>query len=391
MKTFAKNEVKTKMKLRILSPIHIGDGNKISPWDFAIRSNYIFVIKLEEVLGHLYEENENKYQEVLGKLEKGEGGINEFLPSRIPDEWIVYKMSLHPGIDSNKVKEVATAIKNISPDMKPTLYIPASEVKGFIRTAIIYCYLRDNFKKFENKFKNIGRRYSFKDLVEKEIFGEVYEDPMKHLKIEDIYGSFEAEIIGVKILLSSKFWIENVEAITEGISKDFIIKLDKGALQECAHVGTYILNWKRCCYEFSKNIIDAELLFWKDLKRDGNRTKLIGKLKLNDSDKRDILKRLNRLNDKIINNVIRQLEYVKNQNTEETPLIRIGKFTGYLSHTVGVLINRRIDKYRHENQPYNVAPLGNDIGTRNAKGYIFPLTRRLTLDNQTLGWCKLEA
>ncbi len=403
MGVMVKEEVKTKLRLQVLSPIHIGTGEELSPWDFALRISYMFVIRIEEVLEHLYNENKDKYEEALSKLEEGKGSIDQFLPDRIPEEWIVYKMELYPSIDIQKVKKVSTAIKNINVDSKPTLYIPASEIKGFIRTAIIYCYIKDNFNKFAGKFEKINPKFSFRKVVENSIWGEPSKDSMKYLKIEDVYGDFHSQIIGVKILLSSKFWIENVEAITGGVSKVFIIKVDNRVLDE--QIGPYISEWKKCCYEFSNDLIEAEIKYWEDIKggessnlkktlsifrkkikQKGRNTRLID-IVISRLDKLHTDKAVN-LNANDIENLIQGLKSLQKLNTADAPIIRLGKYTGYLNHTISILLNGKIKKYTNP-QPYNIAPIGNDIGAKNAKWFLFPLTRRLTLDNQTLGWCRL--
>jgi len=390
----AKDEMKTKLRLQVLSPIHIGTGEKLSLWDFALRSNYMFAIRVEEVLEDLYNKDKSRYEDALSKLEKGEGKIDEFLPNRIPEEWIIYRMELHPSINTEKIKEISTAVKNIGVNLRPKLYIPASTIKGFVRTAIIYRYIRDNFNEFAEKFKQINRKFSFKKVVENKILDDPSKDPMKYLHIEDIYGDLHGQIVGVKILLSSKsFWVENVEAISKGRSEAFTIKTvindNNGILSK--RIGKYIIEWKKCCYEFSKDIIEAEVRFWEDLLKDEKgHAALISKLgRLSREEFNDIVNRIRKLNNRMVKGVINQLKEIGKENTEDTPVMRIGKFTGYMSHTVGVLLNRNVDKYKHADQPYNIAPIGGDIGAKNAQRFLFPLTRRLTLDGKILGWCRL--
>ncbi len=392
MGTIVKDEVKTKLKLQVLSPIHIGTGEELSLWDFALRGNYMLVIRTDNVLEHLYRRDQDKYEEALSELEEGKGSIDKFLPrenEEIAEEWIAYKIGLHTEVDKGRVKRVSSAIKNISIGSKPVLYIPASEIKGFIRTAVAYCYIRDNFKEFAPKFEKLHPKFSFKRAIEKDLFGDVSNDLMKYLKVEDVYGDFSNQVIGVRIYLSSKVWVENVEAITDGESDSFTIKIDNRLLN--AEMGSYIKRWKKCCYEFSKDIIEAEIQFWKDLiKNEKNHTALIRKLgRLNKKEFGDIAGRVKNLNNNIVRKVVNQLEIIKEGNSEGSPVIRIGKFTGYISHTIGLLLGKNLDEFNNDGQQYNISPIGNHIGAKHAKKYLFPLTRRLTLDNQTLGWCRL--
>jgi len=81
--------------------------------------------------------------------------------------------------------------------------------------------------------------------------------------------------------------------------------------------------------------------------------------------------------------VINHLEEIKSENSPEEPVIRVGKLSGYFTHSIGLLLVKDKDK-----KPYDIHEFGKFINSR-AKNWLFPLTRRLTLDNQTLGWCKL--
>ena len=129
MGTIVKDEVKTKLKLQVLSPIHIGTGEELSLWDFALRGNYMLVIRTDNVLEHLYRRDQDKYEEALSELEEGKGSIDKFLPrenEEIAEEWIAYRIGLHTEVDKGRVKRVSSAIKNISIGSNPVLYIPAS-------------------------------------------------------------------------------------------------------------------------------------------------------------------------------------------------------------------------------------------------------------------------
>jgi len=82
--------------------------------------------------------------------------------------------------------------------------------------------------------------------------------------------------------------------------------------------------------------------------------------------------------------VINQLEDIKLENSPENPVIRLGKLTGYFTHSIGLSLAK--DK----NRPYNIKEYGKLLFKNRAKDWLFPLTRRLTLDNQTLGWCQIS-
>ena len=63
-------EVKTKIgermgtyKIKILSPVHIGTGNKLTKLDFIIRGNYLLVLNIDKALDFLLQKNSNTFSE----------------------------------------------------------------------------------------------------------------------------------------------------------------------------------------------------------------------------------------------------------------------------------------------------------------------------------------
>ncbi|WP_457641369.1 type III-A CRISPR-associated RAMP protein Csm5 [Persephonella sp.] len=368
-------------KLKILSPIHIGTGNRLTKLDFIIKDGYVFVLNVNRAIDYLLQDSSDILdEEILDSMARNTFSWNSYFPERkrVPDEIIKYKAELNTEIVFERIKNIWETIKE---DNK-NLYIPASEVKGFIRTAIIYNYVKDNWDKFKNRFHNLNKRFNFKKFIEDEIFGSASQDPMKFLKIDDIYGEFQLEINGAKLVFSPRkgHLVDCIEVIRGGsLSYNFRIKVWEERLKFVGDIAGYILNWKEACYKFVKDYLEVEIKFWDDV-ANGSLAKYIGNKHV------QIVNMLNK-SSKLALKVKADLEMLKNENTRETPLFRIGKYTGYLNHTIGLLL-KNLEQYSKP-QPYNLAPLGNHIGAKNAKPFLFPLTRRLTLDNQTLGWCKL--
>ena len=130
-----------------------------------------------------------------------------------------------------------------------------------------------------------------------------------------------------------------------------------------------IKNWEKCLYEFSKDLIEAELKFWNE-ENIGNMIK-----QAYEKSPHSYLIRHFRKDE-----VLRQLEEIQKENSPEEPVIRIGKLSGYLTHSIGLLLAKN---------GYNVYKFA-EVFDKKAKNCLYPLTRRLTLDNQTLGWCKVK-
>ena len=193
-------------KLEILSPVHIGTGNKLTKMDFIVDDNSLSVLNMDEVFNFLSRKGLVN-DRFLEDLSRGRLSLKGYFPRRKPPEYLLKYEADVVTAQSNtesvsNINEVWEATKYID-NTGVTLYIPASELKGYIRTAIVYMYIKDNWDRFESKFENIGRNFKFKEWVEESmIFGKATDDPMKYFKIEDIYGDFAPKVFGIRLLFS---------------------------------------------------------------------------------------------------------------------------------------------------------------------------------------------
>jgi len=378
-----KNKIGEKVetyKLKVLTPIHIGTGNRFTQMDYVVRGNYVLVLYVEKAIDYLLKYNSKAIDDtVLSDIAEGRFSWNNYLPKPIPEELIKYKIEIDSNVETSEVERKGFW-EAIRKDLS-NLYIPASEIKGFIRTAIIYCYIKDNWDRFKGDLEKIKPRFNFRNSIENRIFGDPTKDPMKYLKIEDVNGDFRAGICGVKLMFSPnrshlKEFIEII--IGNSSSYPFKVKIWEDRLNTEGDIDKYIVKWKEACYRFMGDYLEAEIKFWEDVSN-GNLANYI-----KDSQIANLFNKARNIGSRVKSD----LERLRKENTRSSPLLRVGKHTGYFVHTIGLLL-RRTNTYSQRPQDYNVAPLGNDIGARNAKRFLFPLTRRLTLDDQTLGWCRL--
>ncbi len=397
---------KEKFNLETLSPVHIGTGNKYTNWDYYIKNGRIHIVSLDKFIEQLTE----KQQEILADYieNNSRSSIQDFVDYNTLDFNLLENSKMY---DINLV-DTSRFIHGIHEEIKHPkgLYIPASTIKGAIRTAVLYCLLKENKENYkfsiENKQivlrnkegKELAKGLNEKDknsiqnFLEREFFGENQSnDIFKYLKISDSYvnknfnnlecrkiyiantTTFETVLPNGKKIRKHPEYYEIITEETEfdGIEISVIYEEQLKRFVKPKYHKTLekIKNWKKCLYEFSKDLIEAEIKFWENEDVENMIKQAYGKSPHN---------YLIRLFSKT--EVLSHLKGIEKQNTPEEPVIRIGKLSGYLTHSIGLLLAK---------DEYNVYEFAK-VFDRKAKNDLYPLTRRLTLDNQTLGWCKLK-
>ena len=388
--------------LRTLSPLHIGTGIKLGNWDFLDKNGKVYIISLDKLIENLTEIQ----QEKLVNYMESRRSLKEF----IKNENINVNI---PNISSYEIFliDFSESIRNIWEEIKHPegIYLPASTIKGAIRTAILYSLLKENHDKYTfdikefkikdgKKYKDIvltvnGKEIEGVDNIEKflnqEFFGEKQSDDIfKFFKISD-----SKLIRGFENLVCRKIYVANTTRFDNGkfkkhpeyyetieedanfhnIEISILISKEHERFINSKYLKTLekLRNWKQTVYEFSNDLIEAEISFWKN-----EDVKNMIEQAYRNSPYKDLLNSFNK------EEVINQLEEINKLNSPENPVIRLGKLTGYFTHSIGLLLAK--DKER----PYDIHEFGKLFFKNRAKDWLFPLTRRLTLDNQTLGWCQ---
>lgn len=148
------------MKLIVLSPLHIGNGNKVTPLDIYPSGNSIYVLNVEKLfndlqkLGVSLEEILDFLQNPPGEHYVWKGYIEKYRLN--PAEYSLYSLPVfgEPGKTSMQINEF------IKFNGRP--YLPGSSLKGAIRTAILYKVLKDCGSVFQIEST---LRKSMKDLI----------------------------------------------------------------------------------------------------------------------------------------------------------------------------------------------------------------------------------
>ena len=404
-------------KLEVLSPTHIGNGGKISKLDFGIRNNHVYIFSLHKIMEGMSEANLNKlisfvesYGENGSFTNMGELLTQEFRLSR----WETMCNYIVPLIDTDRgLRDINEHIK--TGDHK--VYIPGSSLKGAIRTAITYCLLKDRRYRFEverrgetpymvlikpngTRIEGLtrdrrGNMRSDTEKLEREINKDLFggspeKDIFKTLILSDS-ASKEAnnclEVRKVYVANTSSFSknrrgrvIKMHPEYYECIKKDTVFENIRVKLKEnlketnvaSSYRGTinYIENWKECVYRFSMDLLETEIKFWSSEQVEKNISRAYS-----GSPHREIVRSFKK------DEVIKHLKKIKEINEPQAPVIRLGKLSGYFAHSAGLLLAQ------------NGYDIGDDLANLlfpfQHRGGPHPLTRRLTLDNQTLGWCRI--
>ncbi|MBA5851160.1 type III-A CRISPR-associated RAMP protein Csm5 [Clostridium sp. cel8] len=231
-----------KFKIKVLSPVHIKSGNTISPYADFIYDNNCLLYMHNEKLWKDISKNEtilDEYVQVVKNRDtnsKEKYTLNDFLKRNgiNIEKYVFQKVNCNSDIKSMEVSEI------IKTSGRP--YIPGSSIKGAIRTAILYNYLKLNGFDFDKLVdisakKNKKNIYVGEDVMRK---GKknIQSDIMKFLQvsdtncadIEDISVNLEYGVDYINVKRSNKLSTKMptaMESINKGTVFQFNIKCVK--------------------------------------------------------------------------------------------------------------------------------------------------------------------
>ena len=382
-------------KLRILSPVHIGCGETYSGLNFIIDKNKLHNLDIDVIYKSLRSNNQqafilwvgkntneiNKLENAISQLKKKnkydeiraikrecnskrrEFTLKSFLQSRKINygemlEQAAYSLPIQGGIYNDT--EIHPFLKQMN---QP--YIPGSEVKGAIRTAVIYCALMDNRRLWKwlleqiNKFGlNEENRNDLKKVANKKkpdkatkkgleskmsaIEAELQHKVFYGKESDAKYDVFKFLNIGDSPLLDAEKVLAVSYIKSFGMSNEFTIayeflkpgeevslnglevedkrsrerKLEHmGVSKDQENIVSDRNNLFRFCHRFSTDLLTEEIAYYKKHKK--------GK-------------------------IVSHLETIASANQPDTPVLRIGKDEGYNSLTVGMAVKAK-SRHLYEN------------------------------------------
>jgi len=345
--------MKVELNLKIESPVHIGSGDSYIEMDFILEENAVKIIDYEKLLSIL-EFDEERFEKLLELAKAGEvkNKIKEVLSiDTIP----YFRIIDFRGTPPKRSLKIQKHIQSFG-----RAYIPGSSIKGFVRTALLYKYLRDNPEILRNEFEalkeEISRKKQKKGRIDKRIIAKNLErkifgsdpkkDALRFLRVTDSSFAQKTAIYEVKVIGNP----QNIPLYLECIPPGEILK---------------------CKAEIEEKFAET----------DGS----IGKLKLEDvlevlrDFTRDIIK-----SEKSYRYPERTLNFYLELERKEN-LLRLGHSTGYYSKTIGFLLKdlENFDEFRRNLE------LGKNPHTKRFVAK-FPKTRRLTFQDIPLGWISFE-
>jgi len=370
-------------KIETVFPVHVGNRNSYSKFDSIFTDTDFYAINMDALFRRLQEIG--KIGKITADIESGSPlseTINGVIEPRDVARYTI-KLSEQNAKERRYIREVHEFIK----DVNNGVYLPGSEIKGAIRTAILYTLLLDegNYKWLRKALVSIkqresrtisdakrGDRWAKKKLgrvlgniakeVEKLLRGKKDDakyDLLKFIQISDssAYNPNDLEILHVNSF-GTREKHSYVEALPKGakFNGSFNITRNSRILKELGlDDREFLLSEEEVlesCYRLSANLIKNEIEYYR------------------------------KHHEYQIADFYQQLQ---NENTNKNPLIRIGQGQGFLSTTITLAVKN--------NDPdlYDMIRLG----TRGKSySYEFPKTRRLVFEEgkpkYPLGWVKLR-
>lgn len=151
-----------KVKLRVLTPIHIGSGKQISPLEYFIHEDKFICLDMDS----LFEDPAFKLkQEDFFQCSKNQRHINKILPLNLLLRHSMYAIDLSPEAKMANPIEVKSFIKSAG-----RVFIPGSALKGSILSGVMENILST---------KNIRNLTNFDQLLS-QVFSEISAHPFSN-------------------------------------------------------------------------------------------------------------------------------------------------------------------------------------------------------------------
>ncbi|HOK56349.1 MAG TPA: type III-A CRISPR-associated RAMP protein Csm5 [bacterium] len=135
-----------KIKIKVLSPVHIGSGKEISPLEYVLEENKFIRINMDA----LFQSPEfSKFKDKFLNMAQSERYIKNILPLDLLLSCTLYQIDISKTTEKFNPIEVKEFIKSCG-----SVYIPGSSLKGSILSGLMEEVLyKKNIKKFTN-FEN---------------------------------------------------------------------------------------------------------------------------------------------------------------------------------------------------------------------------------------------
>ena len=404
------------MQFKTVSPIFVGSGNDIKPLSFVATADIVYVIddnrlfnslsakeqehylnwidpiveqmsRLEQQIQQAKEtRNEEERKKLTPQLRNLEAqlSIQEFIQRRMrppnAEQFIKQRNCIAYQTEMARRPE-ANGFKACLKDTQNRPYLPGTEIKGALRTALLFALLEEpthyqflkegiqNLKPFVNDFGQLKREMpKVIDKVENELLRGTKDDAkFDLLRLVRLTDSLPFETNNLLLERSKSVGTNRpTDAILETIKRDlqgqFRLELIEDQPELLAQLGLNArngqVNWSyllTACYKHSAAILEAEVAYFTGRHED----------------------------------LARRVQELRQMNIPQTPLLRLGGGQGLLSITTDLWLQQRDpDVYEIFRQAVSKLRRWNNTQSNN-----FPKTRRVIYRNnqpvELLGWIQL--
>ncbi|SNZ09097.1 CRISPR-associated protein Csm5 [Persephonella hydrogeniphila] len=389
-----------KYQLIALSPIHIGNGNQISNWSYSVDNSKISIYNFEKVVSIL-KNDPRKLMNLTADIERNplNKSLGDILKNYRLNVKPEYTVQLRGNIkkqrwDRNR-RQNLTEYKQIWEFIKENgkVYIPGTEIKGAIRTALFYKILKDKSKEDQNLKDQFLREYekclhikNYKDDRDKkkkiQSNFKRFSSRWENFVFRGDFNSTDAKRDILKILLVSDSNLKDPEDVlivkdilALGVSRHFeepheIAKKEskftidiripfKKEYKQILPVTFSYLGMKKlreACSEFALSIIEAEIEYFYKTNE------------LRPEEKSEILEILEK-----------RKNLAKVSPERNWIILRLGKHQGFLSTTINLLV-KELNPELYSKAYREIVPVARHTPNK---------SRKITIDNELLGWCIL--
>jgi CRISPR-associated protein Csm5 len=164
-----------KVKFKVITPIHIGSGESLNRFDYVLFEDGIGIIN--KIKFHKRINNNRKLFNKFLKVSENVDKLIDFLEENVLDDEISEIIETNNDILNKLNKNYSRGIDIfIKDNFLSTPIIPGSSIKGAIRTAILNYVMS-----YHQELSNINDA----NRLEKEVFGDIKEDILKALFVDD--------------------------------------------------------------------------------------------------------------------------------------------------------------------------------------------------------------
>lgn len=275
--------MKYKLFMTFYSPVHIGSGEELEPFEYIVKDNSLHRFSFEQFVAALTAEDREK----LIRLQK------EQKSSVLKDIRYFERHRVTPGLYRESIPITASAAEiyenkfleeanNMRMDTfirtMGCPYVPGSSLKGVIRTAVLNLWAQQNHK---DEFHILNAKSQNKDGKWKE---DIPMDVFKYLKVPDIpltkdftifsrianyrFKNKELQETGIQIIKEVTRWVPGNEKEEEKSRFEIVIQIDEEKMKDRrAESGrrdlTFDTVWRSL--DFYKGILKREAEKWSPL------------------------------------------------------------------------------------------------------------------------------